>query len=170
MTREQKIVAVGAVTGITSMVLAMWLLPTLLPQPADADTLAGRLAYALRWAALAALPLALMVAAVGNARFKSEAIDPTRPVEDRTMIINGRVAENTLQQFALFLAGSLGLAASLPPDRVTLIGAAAIWFTVARLLFWIGYRIDPLYRAFGFASTLYLTLGLLLGALWLGFA
>src|SRR5687768_11224557 len=106
MTREQKVVAVGADSGSVSMLLALWLLPTLLPPPADAGTPAGRLAYALRWAALAAFPLALIVAAVGNARFKREAIDPTRPVEDRTMIINGRVAENTLKQFALFLAGS----------------------------------------------------------------
>ena len=170
MTREQKVVAVGAGSGIAFMVLAMWFLPTLLPAPADADTLAGRLAYALRWAALAALPLALMVAAVGNARFKSEAIDPTRPVEDRTMIINGRVAENTLQQFALFLAGSLALAASIPPRYITVVGAAAIVFTFCRVAFWIGYRIDPLYRAFGFSSTFYLNLGLLLAAIWFALA
>jgi hypothetical protein len=151
MTREQKIVAVGAVSGIAAMVLAMWFVPGLLPQPAEADILAGRLAYALRWAAVAALLLFLMVAAIGNARFKSEAIDPTRGFEDRTMLINGGVTDNTLQQFALFLAGSLGLAASLSPRLITVIGAAAIVFATSRILFWIGYRIDPLYRAFGFA-------------------
>ena len=32
-----------------------------------------------------------------------------------------------------------------------------------RFAFWIGYRIDPLYRAFGFAATMWLNL-LLLGA------
>lgn len=170
MTREQRIVAAGAVSGIAAMVLAMRFLPPLLPQPAEADTLAGRLGYALRWAPLAALPLFLIVAAIGNARFKSEAIDPTRGVEDRKMLINGRVADNTLQQFALFLAGSLGLAASLPPGSITVIGAAAIVFAVCRILFWIGYRIDPLYRAFGFASTMYLNLGLLLAAIWFALA
>jgi hypothetical protein len=77
------------------------------------------------------------------------------------------VAENTLQQLVLFLAGSTALAASLPPDQVGIVGAAAIVFTVARIAFWIGYRIHPLYRAFGFSSTLYLNLGLLLAALWL---
>ena len=77
-----------------------------------------------------------------------------------------RVVDNTLQQFALFLAGSLALAASLSPERVTVIGAVAITFTVCRILFWIGYRIDPLYRAFGFSSTAYLNLALLLAALW----
>ena len=170
MTREQKIVVVGAASGIVSMVLAVWLISNALPVPAGADTPAGRIAYGLKWAALAALPLLLMIVAVGNARFRSEAIDPTRGVEDKAMIINGRVTENTLQQFALFVVGSLALAASLPPERVTVVGAAAITFFVCRILFWIGYRIDPLYRAFGFSSTLYLNLGLLLAALWYGFA
>jgi len=170
MKREQKIVAVGAASGIASMLVAVWLLSTLLPPPADAGSAAGRLVYAARWLALAAVPLLLMVGAVGNARFKSEAIDPTRGAEDRTMVVDGRVADNTLQQFALFVAGMLGLAASLPADRTTVVGAAAVWFVVARLAFWIGYRIDPLYRAFGFASTFYLNLGLLLAALWFALA
>jgi hypothetical protein len=34
----------------------------------------------------------------------------------------------------------------------------------------IAYRIDPLYRAFGFSSTAYFNLGLLLAALWLALA
>jgi hypothetical protein len=46
-----------------------------------------------------------------------------------------------------------------------LIGAATIVFVVARLAFWIGYRVDPLYRAFGFAATAYLNMGLIGGAL-----
>jgi hypothetical protein len=108
-----------------------------------------------------------MVVAVGNARFLSDAIDPTRGAEDRTMLINGRVADNTTQQFLIFAAGSLALAANLPPAQLKLVGAAAIVFTIARVVFWIGYRIHPLYRAPGFSSTAYLNLGLLLGALWL---
>jgi uncharacterized MAPEG superfamily protein len=129
-----------------------------------------RLGYALRWAAFAALPLFAMLAAVGNARFLSEAIDPTDGAEDKKMAVNGRVADNTLQQYVLFLVGALALAASLGPAHLQVIAAAAIVFVVARLAFWIGYRIDPLYRAFGFAATVYLNLGLLIAALWLGFA
>ena len=171
MTRDQKIVAIGAASGVVSMVLAMWLLSTrVLPPPAGMATLADRLGYALRWVAFAALPLFAMLAAVGNARFASAAIDPTRGAEDRKTIVNGRVTDNTTQQFLLFAAGALGLAASLSPGRMQVIAAAAIVFVVARIAFWIGYRIDPLYRAFGFSSTAYLNLGLLLGSLWLGFA
>ena len=167
MTRDQRIVATGAATGIASMVLAMWLLSTLLPAPAGVETPADRLAYAARWLAFAALPLFAMVAAVGNARFASGAIDPTLGAEDRAMIVNGRVADNTTQQFLLFTAGLLGLAASLPAAQMGVIRAAAIVFVAARIVFWIGYRIHPLYRAPGFSSTAYLNLGLLLAAVWL---
>jgi len=111
-----------------------------------------------------------MVAAVGNARFLSEAIDPTLGKESQAMVVNGRVADNTLQQYALFATGALALTANLPAERTNIVLAAAIVFVAARLLFWIGYRIDPLYRAPGFAATFYLNLGLLGGALWLGFA
>jgi hypothetical protein len=170
MTKDQKIVAIGAAGGILSMLLAMWLLSRLLPMPAEAGTVGERLAYAARWLPLAAAPLFLMVAAVGNARFASEAIDPTLGKEDRKTVVNGRVADNTLQQLALFAAGVLGLAASLPPERMPVIGAAAIVFAICRILFWIGYRIHPLYRALGFSSTAYLNLGLLLAAGWFALA
>ena len=167
MNRDQKIVAAGAAGGVAAMLVAMWLLSARLPPPDGVDTLADRLAYASRWLAFAALPLLAMVAAVGNARFLGKAIDPTLGAEDKTMIVDGRVADNTTQQFLLFTAGTLALAASLPPEGMGVIRAAAIVFVVARFVFWIGYRIHPLYRAPGFASTAYLNLGLLLAAVWL---
>lgn len=171
MTRDRKVVAVGAASGVVAMLLAMWVLTTqVLPGPAGMTAMADRLAYALRWDALAALPLFFMIAAIGNARALGPAIDPTLDAEDRTMIVNDRVADNTTQQFLLFLAGSLGVAASVPPARLQVVGAAAIVFVVARLIFWIGYRIHPLYRAPGFAATAWLNLGLLVAALWLALA
>jgi hypothetical protein len=171
MTREQKIVAAGAASGVVAMALAMWLLSTrVLPAPTGVETVGDRLGYALRWAAFAALPLFAMVAAIGNARALGPAIDPTLGAEDKAMIVNGRVLDNTLQQYVLFLVGTLALAASLAPWQMQIIAAAAIVFTTARIAFWIGYRIDPLYRAFGFSSTVYLNLGLLLAALWLALA
>jgi uncharacterized MAPEG superfamily protein len=170
MTRDQKIVAVGAAGGVASMLLAMALLYRGLPAPDGLDSLADRIAFALRWDAVAAVPLLVMLAAVGNRRFLSEAIDPTRGAEDEATIINGRVADNTLQQFVLFSAAMLALATKLPPERMKIVAAAAIVFVAARTLFWIGYRIAPLYRAFGFAATAYLNVGLLVAALWLALA
>ena len=94
------------------------------------------------------------------------AIDPTLGNEDQAMRVNIRVAGNTLEQFVLFAAGSLGLAASIDPALVKFIGAAAIVFVAARIVFWIGYRIHPLYRAPGFAATAYLNVGLIGAALY----
>lgn len=170
MTREQKIVATGAASGVAAMLLSTWLLYTALPSPTDVVHQVDAIAYALRWLPFAALPLLAMIVTVGNARALGPAIDPTLGVEDQTMRTNIRVVDNTLQQFALFAAGSLGLAASLDPMRVKIVGAAAIVFAAARIAFWIGYRIHPLYRAAGFAATAYLNFGLIAAALWFAVA
>jgi hypothetical protein len=80
--------------------------------------------------------------------------------------INGRVVENTLQQFVLFLVSTTALSVNLTAAQMRIIPAAAIVFIVARTAFWVGYRIHPLYRAFGMAATGYLNVGLLAFALW----
>ena len=167
MTRDQKIVATGAASGIVGMVLSVWLISKAIEPPALADNAGERLAYALRWAVVAILPYFAMVAAVGNARFLSEAIDPTLGKEDARTVVNGRVADNTLQQFVLFLVGLLGLAVTLPTGRLGIVAAVAITFVIARIIFWVGYRIHPLYRAPGFSSVAYMNLGMLLATLWL---
>ena len=167
MTRDQRTVAVGALSGIAAMVVLVWLLAATIPPPVVADEAADRLAYALPWAVIAILPFFFMLAAVGNARFKSEAIDPTLGKEDPVMVVNGRVADNTLQQFIIFLVAMLALAVSLPIHRLNIVAAVAITFVVMRIAFWIGYRIKPVYRAFGFASTAYMNLGMLIAVLWL---
>jgi hypothetical protein len=167
MTRDQKIVATGAASGIVGMALLVWALSRAIAAPALDDTAANRIAYALPWAVVAILPYFAMVVAVGNARFLSEAIDPTLGKESQAMVVNGRVADNTLQQYVLFLVGMLGLAVTLPIQRLSIVAAVAITFVVFRIVFWIGYRIQPLYRAPGFSSIAYMNLGMLLTTLWL---
>ena len=168
MTSDQKAVLTGAASGIVAMLLSLWPLYHFLPNPRAYD-FADRIAYALKWDAVAVLPLLAMLAAVGNARFLTEAIDPTLGREDQRTLINGRVADNTTQQYLLFLVGSLALAASVDQAKLKIVGAAAITFVVMRIAFWIGYRIKPVHRAFGFASTAYMNVGLLVAAIWLGF-
>lgn len=151
------------------MAVMLWLLYPRMPVPAAADLVANRIAYALKWNGLAVLPLVAMLAAIGSARALGEAIDPTLGKEGSRMLIDIRVANNTLEQYALFFTGSLALAAAMQGDEVRIVGAAAIAFATMRVAFWLGYRIRPVYRAFGFASCFYLNLGLLAGALWLSF-
>ena len=110
MTSDQEAVAIGAVSGIVAMIVSLWLLYSVLPNP-SLFRLADRLAYALKWNAVAVLPLIVMFGAIGNAGALGEAIDPTLGKEDARLLINGRVAANPLEQFVLFLVGSLVLAA-----------------------------------------------------------
>ncbi len=162
MKAEQKIVAVGAASGIVAMALSVWMLTNSLPVPAIADAPAERLAYALRANIVVLVPFFIMLITVGNSRFLSEAIDPTRRAESRSMEIDGRVADNTLQQNFVFAVASLALSTVVPLHSLQVVWACAIVYVAARAVFWLGYRINPLYRAPGMSATAYMNLGMIL--------
>jgi len=166
MTSDQKTVAIGAASGGAAMIVAVASIYHLWPSNLGFPDMSSRLAFTLQANAIAILPLLAGIVTVGNDRFVSEAIDPTRRKEDLATQINGRVVENTLQQFVLFLVATTALSVSLTSAQMRIIPAAVIVFIVARIAFWVGYRIDPLYRAFGMAATAYLNVGLLAFALW----
>ena len=166
MNKNQKIVLTGALSGIVTMLVMVSVLANVIQQPIMPDTAGDRLAYAAPWAVVAVLPFFFMVVAVGNARFLSEAIDPTLGKEDQKTVVNGRVADNTLQQFVLFLVGMVALACVVPLERLSIIPAVAITFVIMRIVFWIGYRIHPLYRAPGFSSVAYMNLFMFIAVFW----
>ena len=166
MRREQKIVAIGATSGIVVMAISVWLLTLALPSPHMAGSIAERLAYALRANVVAVLPLFVMIIAVANSRFMSEAIDPTRRAESRTMEIDGRVVDNTLQQNFVFALASLAVSTLVPLHSLQVVWACTIVYVVARSVFWFGYRMNPLYRAPGMSATAYMNLGLILYVLY----
>lgn len=162
MKTEQKVVAVGAASGVVLMALSIWILTSYLPQPMIIDAVAGRIAYALQANIVAIVPLFVMLIAIGNSRFRSDAIDPTRRAESQSMEIDGRVADNTLQQNFVFVVASLALSTVVSLSRLQVVWACAIVFVVARAVFWIGYRINPLYRAPGMSATAYMNLGMII--------
>jgi hypothetical protein len=162
MRQEQKIVAGGAASGVAAMALGVWMLTGTLPVPLLDDTLAERLAYALSANVVALLPFFVMLVTVGNARFRSDAIDPTRRAESRSLEIDCRVADNTLQQNFVFAVTSMALSTIVALEHLQVVWACAIVFVIARCVFWVGYRMDPLYRAPGMAATAYLNLGMIL--------
>jgi hypothetical protein len=166
MRTEQKIVIAGALSGIVAMIAALVLLSDIMPALPEFADAGERLAYAAKWDAVAVLPLFLAIVAVGNARFTSEAIDPTAGKESRQMIVDGRVVDNTVQQYVMFVPATLAVAASAHGDELGVIAAAAVIFVVMRFAFWIGYRVNPLYRAFGMSSVAYLNLMLFGVAAW----
>jgi len=162
MRGEQKVVAVGAASGVALMVLGVWILANVLPTTLLGADLAQRLAYALRANVLALAPLFVMLVTIGNARFLSDAIDPLRRAESAALQIDGRVADNTLQQNFVFAVASLGLSTVVPAHHLQVVWACAIVFVFARLAFWLGYRFNPLYRAPGMSATAYMNLGMIL--------
>ena len=162
MKTEQKIVAVGVAIGAVAMALSVWTLTMILPIPAIADTSAERLVYALRANVVAIIPFVVMVVTVANSRFFSEAIDPTRHVESRSLEIDRRAADNTLQQSFVFTVASLALSTIVPLHHLQVVWACVVTFVAARMAFWLGYRRNPLYRAPGMSATAYLNLGMIL--------
>ena len=127
---------------------------------------AERIGYALQGLAFAVLPFLAMVVNIGDSRALSEAVDPTLGEEGRAIDFDRRVAPNTLERFALFAAGLLALVPNLTAGQMRIVPAAVIVFVVARVAFWIGYRVHPLYRAAGMGATVYLNIGLLGFAIW----
>jgi hypothetical protein len=166
MKPEQKIVAIGAASGILAMIIAVWMLTKALPAPGIADQPGARLAYALKANVFALVPYFIMLITIGNKRFLSDAIDPTRNAESEAMGIDGRVADNTLQQNFVFAVASLALSTLVPLGYLQVVWACAIWFVVARCVFWFGYRVHPLYRAPGMSGTAYMNLFMILYVLY----
>jgi hypothetical protein len=169
MNRSQKTVAIGAASGIVSMVMLVTVLSLVLHAPSEMDSLPDRIAFALQLNVLAVLPFFVMVITVANSRFTSDAINPLDQRETVSQEIDGRVVDNTLQQNFAFLIATLALATVLPASHLQVLKAMTAVFVLARVAFWIGYRIGPLYRAPGMAATAYLNLGALAAAIYLTF-
>jgi hypothetical protein len=152
MNADQKTVAIGAASGVACMFLLTAAVYAVFPAISGMDTVIDRLVFTLKLNVFAVIPLFIAVAAVGNGRFLSDAIDPLRHVENQAMEINGRVVDNTLQQNFVFFIGTLALSTYLTSETIKLISALVVVFVLARMAFWVGYRIHPLYRAPGVTS------------------
>jgi uncharacterized MAPEG superfamily protein len=161
MDAAKKTVAVGAASGIAGMFALVTILSLALPAPSDIETLVDRLAFALKLNVFAVLPFLVMIITVANSRFLSEAIDPLAQKESTSQLVDGRVTDNTLQQNFVFFVGTLALSTVLEARHLQVLTAATIVFVLARIVFWIGYRRHPLYRAPGMSATGYLNLGVL---------
>jgi hypothetical protein len=159
MIRKQLILMAGAVPGFLAVVLVWRYAPVLFAGVRlPADEAAARLAYAARWLVAPGLTLLVGVVAAGRRGFIPVAIDGTRTPANHGLEINLRYNQNTLEQTVLAAIAWVGLALALPTDRLVVIPAMATLFLLGRLTFWVGYRINPLGRAFGMVLTILPTL------------
>ena len=111
-----------------------------------------RLAFALRCSIPLALCLLAAVALVGNKRSVTDAVDPLSGNEHIVQIDKNFLA-NTLEQCVMGLIFMLVVASyAETPQELRLLPIYAAVFTVARILFRIGYGIHYLLRAFGMSA------------------
>jgi hypothetical protein len=157
MVKKQLAVVLGAGAAVALLLLAWSRLGSLpLPLP-DGDDTASRLAFAGHWLLLPGLALFFGIALVANQRFfVADAIDGG-PSQSKLIAVALRYNTNTLEQTVLAAIAWIGLALALPHVQLKLIPAMAISFLIGRALFFIGYLIAPVGRAFGLGLTAYPT-------------
>ncbi|KAH9398286.1 hypothetical protein TYRP_018933 [Tyrophagus putrescentiae] len=108
-----------------------------------------RLVYALQQQTFALVPLLVALVHVMLVRCNSKARNPLSGYEklvDKPV----RILNNTVEQFILSAVNQLILATFLPADLLFVIPFLAYTFAIGRILFIIGYNIQPEYRTPGF--------------------
>lgn len=115
--------------------------------------MAFRIGLALAALIPAAIVLAAMILAQMLLRFTTGAFDPLAGRDCRLLHINQRVIGNTVEQVTVFAPALLAWAAGADASAMPGVIALGIVFAAARLVFWVGYLIDPMARALGMAPS-----------------
>jgi hypothetical protein len=136
---------VGAAIAVSILVgLALWhALLRYLPAPETLQPLQTAIGCI---AVTALLTLLAGIQAVAHERMVTGAIDPFAGIESRWMRVNFRYLSNTVEQFIVFAAGLLAVAAYTSAKVLIII--TTVW-VLSRWAFWIGYQKDSLLRAVG---------------------
>ena len=120
--------------------------------PKGLETPMQRLVFTLRWQSVSILTFLFGIVKVANKRFYTKAIDPISGKGEQLLAVDSRYLQNTFEQFVLNAFGQLVLSTYLNPGTASrVIPTLVLMFTLARILFWVGYQIAPLYRALGFS-------------------
>jgi len=99
---------------------------------------------------------------IGSQRFGNPSEDPTKVLANSEgMEIDLRVLSNTHEQIMVFAINILALAVLLPYQYLSLLPIYSGIFVAGRIIFWVAYHHNFLWRAPGFAmSTLPAVVGL----------
>ncbi|KAK3107023.1 hypothetical protein FSP39_005411 [Pinctada imbricata] len=143
--------------GIAGLILFLGYFVLPIPVPA-VDTLTARLVFTIRWQTLPVLTLMAGIIHVANTRLQTSAIDPLSGRGEHLVGFYKRYIRNTQEQLSLHLIGQLALCTFVNLESMTLIPTFAFLFLIGRIVFWIGYKRNPLHRGTGFAMTFFPTL------------
>ncbi|MEM6899588.1 MAG: MAPEG family protein [Pseudomonadota bacterium] len=120
--------------------------------------------------AIAALPLVAGIVSAARTRHMVQDIDGADPTPGTQLHFIRRFIQNTMEQTVLFAVAGVSFFFVAPQFSARLLPVMAVWFCVARALFWRGYNSpDPTRRAIGFAATFHPTVLLLLTSIALAF-
>jgi hypothetical protein len=152
---NNRTVQLGMVIGVVSTV-ALYSAAYILVPDFDAELpLIERLAMAVNCLIFPALFFASVVVRVGAQRFGNPAENPLDVVASSdAMRVNLRVLSNTHEQLVLFTINVFALSVVLPYSWLHLLPAYSGLFVLGRMVFWLGYAYNPLWRAPGFALTI----------------
>lgn len=117
-----------------------------MPNPTD------RIVFTLKWHGLTIAVLYKMVNNVMNER-SQKAWNPLDADNQGNTLVLGRILSNTLEQFVLFVFSSIILSIYLNDMTMRLIPITVVMWVIGRLMFEFGYKLGPLYRSPGFATT-----------------
>ena len=100
-----------------------------------------------------ALSLAAGIAWAARTRHFKQNIDGSAPSAGSPLDITLRYIQNTAEQTVLFILMVFCCLGAMPAFSQTMLPVLGIWFFIARMMFWVGYRQSPVSRAAGFAAT-----------------
>ena len=153
--RRKQLLGLFCAASAAAVVLLVWANAARIFAPVSlpADDPGSRLAFAARWLVVPGLTLLAGIQGAARRGFYADAIDGTRTPASRSLELNLRYNQNTVEQVVLAAIAWGGLSQALPRDQLVLIPAMAALFAIGRITFWIGYALDPIGRTFGMSLT-----------------
>lgn len=116
-------------------------------------TLLDRVVFTLRWLIVSLLSIHAGVQWIATTRFTTSAINPLDRSGTKYVEMRSKILQNTVEQFLLHAFSLIVLSTYLSEESMYWIPLLVVLFVIARVVFAVGYSMDPLKRAYGFAMT-----------------
>ena len=129
-------------------------------------TAAERVVFSLPRMLIALVPYAAVCTYILHLRLNEGAHNPISDKPSVTLLIHCRVMQNHLEQFIWFATCLVTLASLLRSDQLHLVPILAVYFCIARFVYWWGYLQEGTTgRRYGVQMTFGVTIPLLLAVL-----
>ena len=145
-------IVAGCTLGIIIFSSGMYLFPA--GDEREFPSKLENIVFTIKWQSLSVIMLLFGIERVGNVRFATNAIDPVYGKGEQLLYVEARYLQNTVEQLILSSTGQLILSVYVSAAVLTrIIPSLVVMFVIARILFFIGYKMDPMKRGLGFAMT-----------------